>query len=369
MDPGRGAGPLTGRLVLAGWAAGWLLAGRLHRLPACPATGSPANACPAPGGLGTVSVIVPARDEAANLAGLLPLLAGEADEIIVVDDESADTTAAVAAAHGATVVAARPPAGATGKGWACWQGARRARGATLVFLDADTRPGPGFVADLARAAQRSGGLVSVQPTHRTGRPVERLSAVCNTVAHLAGTGTGARPGSWWRRPVAHGAALAVPARPYLDAGGHAASAAAVADDVALAGLLAGRGVPVATYADAGAGRITVRMYPDGGRPLWQGWTKNLAAGAASQPPLRAALVGLWVTGGLSAARRAGRDPAGYALFALQHAVLFRRVGRFGAATAAAWPVPLGAFVAMFAVSAARRLTGRPASWRGREVRA
>ena len=355
---------MMSRLALAGWAAGWLLAGRLHRLPEAgpPEAGRRGQEA-------GVSVIVPARNEAANLAELLPLLAGEADEVIVVDDESADATAAVAAAHGATVVAARPPAGATGKGWACWQGARLARGDPLVFLDADTRPAPGFVAALAAAARESGGLVSVQPTHCVGRPVERLSAVGNTVAHLAGTGTGARLGSWWRRPVAHGAALAVAAGPYLAAGGHAASAGAVADDVALARLLAGRGVPVATYADAGGGRVTVRMYPDGARPLWQGWTKNLAAGASSQPPLRAALVGLWVAGGLTAAREARRQPAGYVMYAAQHAVLFGRVGRFGVATAAAWPVPLGAFVAMFTVSAVRRLSGRPARWRGRQVKA
>ena len=50
-----------------------------------------------------VSVIVPVRNEAANLRRCLPALAW-ADEVFVVDSRSTDETAAVAEAHGATVV-------------------------------------------------------------------------------------------------------------------------------------------------------------------------------------------------------------------------------------------------------------------------
>ncbi len=50
-----------------------------------------------------ISVIVPVKDEAANLRRCLPALAW-ADEVFVVDSQSTDETAAVAAAHGARVV-------------------------------------------------------------------------------------------------------------------------------------------------------------------------------------------------------------------------------------------------------------------------
>ena len=54
-------------------------------------------------GLAPISVIVPVKNEAENLARCLPALAW-ADEVFVVDSQSADETARVAAEHGASVV-------------------------------------------------------------------------------------------------------------------------------------------------------------------------------------------------------------------------------------------------------------------------
>src|SRR5579885_1011685 len=68
-------------------------------------------------------VLIPARDEAANLRELLPLLGAHAAgaQVVVFDDESSDATAEVARSLGATVIpAAEPlPAGWTGKNRAC----------------------------------------------------------------------------------------------------------------------------------------------------------------------------------------------------------------------------------------------------------
>jgi 4,4'-diaponeurosporenoate glycosyltransferase len=232
----------------------------------------------------------------------------------------------------------------------------------LVFLDADTDPAPGFVTRLAATAAETGGMVSVAPTHRTVALTERASAVPNVVALMAGTGIG-RPGHWWRRPVGFGPALAVPRAAYLAAGGHGTVRAEVAEDVALAQALAAAGVPVLAAADAGEGAVEYRMYPEGAGALVQGWTKNLAAGAGKIAPLRTATVALWVTGGLLAAVR----PVAYVLYAVQMAVLFRRAGRFGAATPVLYPLPLLVFVVLVVRSLLRRVRGRPVAWRGRWV--
>ena len=122
-------------LYAVGWSLGWLLLWSNRPLPAPAAVDRP-----------PLAVVVPARDEAAALPRLLDPLApqlGPADELVVVDDHSSDDTAAVARTAGARVVAAPPlPDGWVGKPHACATGAAATTAATLVFLDADVRPGP-----------------------------------------------------------------------------------------------------------------------------------------------------------------------------------------------------------------------------------
>ncbi len=97
--------------------------------------------------LPSLSIIIPARNEASNLRMLLPSLCaiqypGEF-EIIVVDDNSTDETAAIAAEHGARVLSLDSlQTGWYGKPNACHQGAQMARSDWLLFTDADTRHNP-----------------------------------------------------------------------------------------------------------------------------------------------------------------------------------------------------------------------------------
>ena len=108
----------------------------------------------------TVSLCIPARDEAPTighvvdiarrrLAEAVPLL----DEIVVVDDHSGDGTADVAAAAGAKVVHSAevlPEAGpGTGKGDAIWKSLAASSGDLVAWVDGDiTDFGPRFVTGL-----------------------------------------------------------------------------------------------------------------------------------------------------------------------------------------------------------------------------
>ncbi len=97
-----------------------------------------------------ISIVLPAKNEAAALGTLLPRLkaAQPTAQIIVVDDGSTDKTGAICAANGVRVV--RQPY-SMGNGAAIKRGARDAAGDILVFLDADGQHDP---ADIGRLLAR-----------------------------------------------------------------------------------------------------------------------------------------------------------------------------------------------------------------------
>lgn len=130
-----------------------------------------------------LAVLIPARDEEANLRRLVPALANQGAKVYVFDDESADQTASVAKAAGATVV--RPceplPKGWTGKNRACHELAKAVSEDSdaewLLFLDADVRPEPDFLdamRDLCATAGKRCGVITGIPTILPGRGVEPL---------------------------------------------------------------------------------------------------------------------------------------------------------------------------------------------------
>ncbi|MEO7317425.1 MAG: glycosyltransferase, partial [Chthoniobacteraceae bacterium] len=96
-----------------------------------------------------VSILVPARNEALNIAACAgSLLAQDYPncELLVLDDHSEDGTPEILRGLGVSesgerarvLCGAELPEGWTGKGWACHQLAQAARGKFLFFADADT---------------------------------------------------------------------------------------------------------------------------------------------------------------------------------------------------------------------------------------
>lgn len=97
-----------------------------------------------------ISIVLPAKNEAAALESLLPRLraAQPEAEILVVDDGSSDATAAVCAGHAVKVLR---QAYSMGNGAAIKRGSREAGGDVLVFMDADGQHDPD---DIARLVDR-----------------------------------------------------------------------------------------------------------------------------------------------------------------------------------------------------------------------
>ncbi|WP_307793904.1 glycosyltransferase family 2 protein [Actinotalea soli] len=102
----------------------------------------------------TLSVVIPAKDDAPALERCLTLLDAQTLpplEVVVVDNGSRDSTAEVALAHGARVV----PEPARGIPAAAATGYDAARGEVVVRCDADSRPPADWLVRIARAFEDS----------------------------------------------------------------------------------------------------------------------------------------------------------------------------------------------------------------------
>jgi hopene-associated glycosyltransferase HpnB len=123
--------------------------------------------------LGSVTVLIPARDEADSIGRTVTGLAAQGPglAVVVVDDESSDGTAdaarsaatAVGGALELRIIAGRPlPPDWAGKLWALAQGLAAADRPFVLLLDADIELAPGLVATLLRVArERGASLVSL----------------------------------------------------------------------------------------------------------------------------------------------------------------------------------------------------------------
>jgi len=85
-----------------------------------------------------ISIVVPARNERANLDGLLPRIRAHGDEHILVDGHSTDGTRELAENEGFRTVVD----GGRGKGDAIRTGIAAATGDIIVFMDADRSHDP-----------------------------------------------------------------------------------------------------------------------------------------------------------------------------------------------------------------------------------
>lgn len=237
-----------------------------------------------------VSVVVPARNEAANIEACLRGLSAQTWprdrlEVLVVDDDSTDDTAAIVARLTSEhpgirlLQAGALPTGWTGKAHACWVGAEAARGAWLCFIDADTHAHPDLVTSaMAYARAQHLHLLSLQPEQDLGTFWERLilplGFTCVSLAtHLDRVNDPARP----------------EAAAYRTVSGHAANRDAVLEDIALARRFKQARLRV-VFLD-GRGFIDTRMYRSLA-DIWEGLSRDGALLMGGARPWRMALAPL-----------------------------------------------------------------------------
>ncbi len=246
-----------------------------------------------------VSVIVPARNEAANIQAVIrsvlsstyPML-----ELLVVDDRSTDDTAAIVerlAAHDPRLrlVRGEPlPEDWYGKPWACLQGYSAARGDLLLFTDADTKHEPELLARAVGALHTErADLLTVAPRQRCETFWERIimPQVWLLLAlryHPVSVNRARRE----RDVIANGQFILVPRASYEAVGTHRVVRDEVAEDLALAQALyrAGRRIHF-TFAERLMETRMYRSLPE----IVEGWSKNVYLGGRrsfpDEPLLRA----------------------------------------------------------------------------------
>ncbi|GAC1596344.1 MAG: glycosyltransferase family 2 protein [Acidimicrobiales bacterium] len=250
-----------------------------------------------PGAVPSVSVVIPARNEAERIGPCLRALGidPQVSEIIVVDDESTDATADLARSLGATVVTGAPlPPGWVGKPWALHQGMRAATGEWVLTLDADVIPKAGLIGALVGAATGHGwDLVSAGPRFICRSPAQRLlhASMLATLVYRFGPAGPPRP-PVPRRAMANGQCLMVRRSWLLDQGGFAVIGGHMTDDIALVRWLAASGAAIG-FTD-GAEVVEVEMHRSLAE-VWREWGRSLPMPDVTLPADQAAdLAVVWL---------------------------------------------------------------------------
>ena len=229
-----------------------------------------------------ISVLVPARNEEANLPRCLDTLLAQTYpnlEILVMDDESTDGTWALvsgyAARHPDRIRALRNdhlPPGWVGKCWVCSQLAREARGRWLAFIDADTFHHPDSIRNAwQQAALRGSSLVSYLPDLVLGGLAELVGVPVISFAFFLLFPMGVV--RWLRTryaAMAVGTFILVRRETYERIGGHAGLRHDIVEDVAMARAVKALGEPVDLL--DGTGLMYTRFYHNA-REVWNGFSK------------------------------------------------------------------------------------------------
>ncbi len=325
----------------------------------------------------TVSVLVPARDEEANIADALAAILANADvelDVVVLDDHSTDRTPDIV--RGIIVSDGRVrlyesaalPSGWSGKQFACHQLALLARNQILLFVDADVRLARDAIGRMAAFLNHSGaGLVSGFPRQLTSSFAEQLIIPLIDYVLLCYLPFA---GLRWTRLVGFGAGcgqLMMTRRDaYLVSGGHAAIAASRHDGVTLPRAFRRAGFATDLF-DAGD-IASCRMYGSA-REVWNGLVKNATEGMAG--PLALPIWTILLFGGhvlpwlLLLDQRTQAAGALAVLLSLSSRLvvtLRNHSSRFGAIFHSAGVLVLLAIQYDAAIRLIRR---RPATWRGR----
>ncbi len=325
-----------------------------------------------------ISIIVPARNEEANIPRLLASLVRQnypQYEVIVVDDASTDNTVAKVREYAdddvRLVSIDGPLEGWTGKNYACWVGAHQARYSWLLFVDADTELASFALSSTMHfASMYNINALSLFPLQRCETFWERLLLPFAYQQYFIGMN--ARVNKSDGPALANGQYFFIHQNAYEQVNGHAANAGSIVDDAAFARSLKRKGI--VSFACRGEGLASVRMYTSL-RQIANGFGKNIYP-YLDQSPLTGIQTAISTTLASAVAMLfvdAGREKS-YTVFFIAILAYIAQVlsalpwfKHFGIALRYALLMPLAAltFLAIAINSLLHTIVGHSVAWKGR----
>ena len=232
-----------------------------------------------------LSIIIPARNEARNIAKTLDSLQKqtyEPLEIWVIDDHSEDETALIVQKisqkdQRVQLLKAPPlPSGWLGKPHALWHGAKYAKHRLLLFTDADVEFHPQALSTaVSELNRRKADLLTLLPQSILGGFWECVIQPIVLSMILYGLNVSKINDPSDPQSFGIGAFLLIRQETYLRVGGYSSIRNQMIDDYAIAHLVKkNRGT---IWLADGREFISIRMYQSFSE-IWKGWRKNFYAG-------------------------------------------------------------------------------------------
>lgn len=324
-----------------------------------------------------LSIIIPCRNEENNIKELLNSLMGRTYknfEVICVNDQSTDSTQAVIESFGVKLLnITNKPNDWNGKPWALQQGAAAASGNVYLFLDADLKLNNDALDTLATYYKTYGNL-SVQPFHKTANFNESLSIIFNLVS-VAGTGI-ALPKKRVRGMF--GPVIMIDKDTYTKHNGHESVKKSVIEDYDLGMYYKNKKVDYSLF--VGNKSLSFRMYPDGIKSQFFGFTKNLSQGALSSGLVTFILTFLWIMSLTSIpivliTTLVSQYYLGVFIFAILYTIsaLFlyfksKLIGKYNIFAIILYPIPLIWFLFIMLTSFILKIFFKKVYWKGRWIK-
>jgi cellulose synthase/poly-beta-1,6-N-acetylglucosamine synthase-like glycosyltransferase len=315
-----------------------------------------------------VSLIVPARNEEANIGRLLQSIKKidyQDLEVIVIDDQSTDETNSIARSFQVRVIAGVPrPSGWGGKQWACQQGADAASGDVLIFSDADTVHGKNSVKDALSFLETNNlDMMSVAPRHNGKTFWEKCTAYFQIMLMFAANGFGKqKPG----RAYCIGQYIVFKRTAYDTIGGHASVKDAIVEDVPLANRALRIGLKYNILISKTL--YTVRMY-DSLKSFIAGWRRNFRAGLKDSSPIATLevtlIIGALIAGGTLSP--GAFEIAGFMLCAVSMLYMVKKYTTYGAISIIGIPFSVALFCLITGLAVLDAVRKKDIIWKGRAI--